>query len=198
MSYALPTPPEYIGRFAPSPSGDLHFGSLIAALGSYLRARACGGRWLVRIEDIDPPREVPGAAARILRALEHYGLHWDGPVLYQSQRHEAYHAILEQLHRQGLAYYCTCTRQRIHALGGCMTGIAAIWHKGRSVRRYACARLARYTAFTIACTAGSTPMRRWRARILSYTVKMACLPIIWRWWLTTIFRASMKSSAALI
>ncbi|WHP80937.1 tRNA glutamyl-Q(34) synthetase GluQRS [Edwardsiella anguillarum] len=122
MSYSLPTPPEYVGRFAPSPSGDLHFGSLIAALGSYLRARACGGRWLVRIEDIDPPREVPGAADRILRALDHYGLRWDGPVLYQSQRHEAYRAILDQLHRQGLAYYCTCTRQRIHALGGLYDG----------------------------------------------------------------------------
>ena len=122
MSYSQSIQPGYVGRFAPSPSGDLHFGSLIAALGSYLRARACGGRWLVRIEDIDPPREVPGAAGRILRTLEHYGLHWDGEVLYQSQRHEAYRAILARLHQQGLAYYCTCTRQRIHALGGVYDG----------------------------------------------------------------------------
>ncbi|WP_244903175.1 tRNA glutamyl-Q(34) synthetase GluQRS [Xenorhabdus innexi] len=109
---------SYIGRFAPSPSGDLHFGSLVTALGSYLQARAHHGKWLMRIDDIDPPREVPGSAARILRALEHYGLYWDGEVLYQSQRHEAYRAILAQLQQQGNSYYCSCTRQRIHRLGG--------------------------------------------------------------------------------
>ncbi|PUY25629.1 tRNA glutamyl-Q(34) synthetase GluQRS, partial [Cronobacter sakazakii] len=92
----------YIGRFAPSPSGELHFGSLIAALGSYLQARALKGQWLVRIEDIDPPREVPGAADAILRQLDHYGLHWDGEVLYQSQRHEAYREALAYLREHGL------------------------------------------------------------------------------------------------
>ncbi|WP_145508249.1 tRNA glutamyl-Q(34) synthetase GluQRS [Yersinia alsatica] len=115
-------PTHYVGRFAPSPSGDLHFGSLIAALGSYLQARAQGGSWLVRIEDIDPPREIPGAAARILTALEHYGLHWDGPVIYQSQRQEAYRATLEWLKQQGLSYYCTCTRSRIQQIGGLYDG----------------------------------------------------------------------------
>ncbi|RNM20807.1 tRNA glutamyl-Q(34) synthetase GluQRS [Dickeya undicola] len=108
----------YVGRFAPSPSGDLHFGSLIAALGSYLQARACRGRWLVRIEDIDPPREVPGAAARILRQLEQYGLFWDGDVVYQSRRHDLYRAVLADLQRQGKCYFCTCTRQRIQHIGG--------------------------------------------------------------------------------
>ncbi|HAT1598027.1 tRNA glutamyl-Q(34) synthetase GluQRS [Raoultella ornithinolytica] len=113
---------HYIGRFAPSPSGELHFGSLIAALGSYLQARAQNGIWRVRIEDIDPPREVPGAASTILRQLEHYGLHWDGEVLWQSQRHEAYREQLAWLHEQGLCYYCTCTRARIHAVGGVYDG----------------------------------------------------------------------------
>ncbi|WKV50062.1 tRNA glutamyl-Q(34) synthetase GluQRS [Dickeya fangzhongdai] len=114
----MPESRPYVGRFAPSPSGDLHFGSLIAALGSYLQARACRGRWLVRIEDIDPPREVPGAAARILRQLEQYGLLWDGDVVYQSSRHDLYRAVLADLQRQGKCYYCTCTRQRIQQIGG--------------------------------------------------------------------------------
>lgn len=121
-------PTHYVGRFAPSPSGDLHFGSLIAALGSYLQARAQGGSWLVRIEDIDPPREIPGAAARILTALEHYGLHWDGPVIYQSQRHDAYRATLEWLKQQGLSYYCTCTRSRIQQIGGLYDGFCRERH----------------------------------------------------------------------
>ena len=113
---------RYTGRFAPSPSGELHFGSLIAALGSYLQARAKNGIWHVRIEDIDPPREVPGAADTILRQLERYGLHWDGDVLWQSQRHEAYREHLAWLHEQELCYYCTCTRARIHAVGGIYDG----------------------------------------------------------------------------
>ncbi|MGL9720087.1 tRNA glutamyl-Q(34) synthetase GluQRS [Symbiopectobacterium sp.] len=114
----MPDTHRYTGRFAPSPSGDLHFGSLIAALGSYLQARAHGGRWLVRIEDIDPPREVAGAASRILSQLEHYGLLWDGPVLYQSQRQARYLEVLATLKAHHQCYYCDCTRQRIHSLGG--------------------------------------------------------------------------------
>lgn len=115
-------PSNCIGRFAPSPSGDLHFGSLIAALGSYLSARAQQGRWLVRIEDIDPPREVPGAATRILQQLEHYGLYWDGDVLWQSQRHDAYRAALSWLQTHRQSYFCTCTRSRIQQLGGFYDG----------------------------------------------------------------------------
>ncbi|WP_075182155.1 tRNA glutamyl-Q(34) synthetase GluQRS [Pantoea sp. 1.19] len=112
----------YIGRFAPSPSGDLHFGSLLAALGSWLQARAHRGLWRVRIEDIDPPREVPGAADRILRQLAHYGLHWDGEVTWQSQRHDAYRAALAELQRAGRSYYCHCTRSRVRQLGGYYDG----------------------------------------------------------------------------
>lgn len=115
----------YIGRFAPSPSGPLHFGSLVAALASCLDARAHGGQWLVRMEDIDPPREMPGAADTILRQLESHGLWWDGPVLYQSQRSDAYEAALARLLDSGLAYACCCTRQQVQSMGGIYNGHCA-------------------------------------------------------------------------
>lgn len=107
----------YVGRFAPSPTGDLHFGSLVAAVGSYLQARARGGRWLVRIEDIDPPREVAGSAARILGDLRRYGMHPDGEVLYQSTRADAHAAAIAQLLAQGDAFPCACTRSMLPASG---------------------------------------------------------------------------------
>lgn len=103
----------YCGRFAPSPTGPLHFGSLVAALGSYLDARANGGRWLLRMEDLDTPRNVPGAADEILRALEHFGFAWDGKVLWQSQRRELYREVLEELKAGGFAYGCACSRKEI-------------------------------------------------------------------------------------
>lgn len=104
---------NYRGRFAPSPTGPLHFGSLIAAVGSYLRARSRGGEWLVRMEDLDPPREMEGAADDILRTLEIYGFEWDGAVLYQSSRSEAYQHHINELVRSGLAYPCSCSRKEI-------------------------------------------------------------------------------------
>ncbi len=104
-----------IGRFAPSPSGPLHFGSLVAAVGSYLIAKSTGGKWLVRIEDIDPPREVAGAADVILRQLEDFGFEWDGEVLYQSTRLNRYEEILNDLRQQDLVYACDCTRKQIFA-----------------------------------------------------------------------------------
>ena len=103
----------YIGRFAPSPTGLLHFGSLIAALASWLDARAAGGRWLVRIEDLDTTRSRPQVSAAILRQLETLGLEWDGPVVYQSQRLQEYRAALDALHRDGHVYWCGCTRKEI-------------------------------------------------------------------------------------
>jgi len=104
----------YHGRFAPSPTGPLHFGSLVAALGSFLDARARGGEWLVRMEDLDPPREVSGAADAILRTLDAFGLHWDPEVMYQSQRRDAYQQALEQLQQAQLIYPCGCSRREIH------------------------------------------------------------------------------------
>jgi len=103
----------YRGRFAPTPTGPLHFGSLVAATGSYLDARASQGEWLVRIEDIDTPRIRPGAADEILRQLESFGLEWSGPVVYQSTRKELYRAALESLRSRGYVYPCCCSRKEI-------------------------------------------------------------------------------------
>jgi glutamyl-Q tRNA(Asp) synthetase len=103
----------YRGRFAPSPTGPLHFGSLVAAVGSYLEARSHGGQWLVRMEDPDPPRVAPGAADQILRALEACRMLWDGAVVHQSERSEAYHSALHQLRGRGVVYPCACSRREI-------------------------------------------------------------------------------------
>ena len=104
---------KYRGRFAPSPTGPLHFGSLIAAVGSYLQAKSQGGEWLVRIEDLDTPRNVFGAADDILRMLEAFGFEWDGELIYQSERNEIYRAALETLTAQGATFRCACSRKEI-------------------------------------------------------------------------------------
>lgn len=106
-----------VGRFAPSPSGPLHFGSLVAALASYCQARSQQGRWLLRIEDVDTPRVVSGAGDQILRDLEAFGFTWDGPVLYQSDQFEDYRFYLEKLLAEGSAYACECSRRSLRQQG---------------------------------------------------------------------------------
>ncbi len=108
---------SYIGRFAPSPTGPLHSGSLIAAVASYLQAKSLQGKWLLRIEDLDPPRELKGAADDIIRTLDHFGFEWDDQICYQSKRRERYEAILEQLQQQDHSYPCICSRTDIQAAG---------------------------------------------------------------------------------
>ncbi len=128
--------PRYIGRFAPSPSGPLHFGSIVAALGSYLQARQQQGKWLVRIEDIDTPRTVPGADKLILHQLERLGLIWDDDIVYQSQRIPLYESALDRLDKLGATFPCACTRKEIaenpHSCT-CRNGIAS-GKTGRSIR----------------------------------------------------------------
>lgn len=129
------TTPSYTGRFAPTPSGHLHFGSLVAALASYLDARSVGGRWLLRMEDLDPPREMPGAQTAILDALERYGFEWDGELVRQSDRHDAYAHVLERLFSQGLAYACTCSRKQLEGYHGIYPGFCR--NAGHSIKNAA-------------------------------------------------------------
>lgn len=126
----------YRGRFAPSPTGPLHFGSLVSAVGSFLQARSHNGSWLLRIEDLDPPRVQIGATDNILRTLEKFGLHWDGEVVYQSARYEIYQSILDQLALDRLIYPCACTRKDIQeASNGLLTTYPEICRHGLNPSR---------------------------------------------------------------
>lgn len=116
----------YRGRFAPSPTGPLHFGSVIAAVGSFLQARSQAGEWLVRIDDLDGPRSVPGAADSILADLERLGLHWDGEIHYQHSHNDRYRQGLESLRAAGWTFPCGCSRKDYQGIypGTCRQGIA--------------------------------------------------------------------------
>lgn len=127
VAVALP-PDGYVGRFAPSPSGPLHDGSLVAAMASYLDAKAHQGQWLLRIEDIDTPRVVAGADQVIMSQLRALGMHWDGEPLWQSQRLPAYQNAFEHLQAQGHVFGCACTRQQVGKgpyPGTCRKGVAS-------------------------------------------------------------------------
>lgn len=104
---------KWIGRFAPTPSGPLHFGSLVAALGSYLIAKQKSGLWYLRIEDLDPPRELPGAAENIIKTLESFGFEWDGEIAFQSQRQALYQQALLELESKNISYPCDCSRKTV-------------------------------------------------------------------------------------
>lgn len=119
----------YTGRFAPSPTGLLHIGSLLTAVASYADARAHGGKWLIRMEDLDPPREMPGAASHILHTLEAFGFEWDGEVAYQSRRYALYEETLCRLKTAGLVYPCHCSRKDWQA--GARRGADGFVYNGR-------------------------------------------------------------------
>ncbi len=129
--------PCLVGRFAPSPTGELHFGSLVAAVGSYLDVRSQGGRWLIRIEDLDPPREVDGAAQRQLETLRQFGFVSDQPPIYQSSSRRRHEAAINQLLDQGFAFYCACSRKQLPDSGvypgTCRNGIPP-GKQARSIR----------------------------------------------------------------
>ena len=154
----------YVGRFAPSPTGPLHAGSLVAALASWLDARAHQGRWLVRIEDVDTPRCIPGAGEQILHQLARCGLVPDGPVLWQSQRGEIYQQALDQLIAQGLAYPCGCSRKDIEAA-----------QTSPTERHHA-------QVYPGTCRAGlnGKPARAWRLNVQAVR-KARGLPAVTRW-----------------
>jgi len=131
--------PRYRGRFAPSPTGPLHFGSLVTALASWLEARTAGGDWLVRIEDLDPLREPPEATGQILHSLDCHGLFPDEPIRFQSKRHGAYQAAIAQLLESGKAYRCRCSRKQLQAHGGrhpnhCRNGTAGVGNEPFAIR----------------------------------------------------------------
>jgi glutamyl-Q tRNA(Asp) synthetase len=169
--------PTYRGRFAPSPTGPLHAGSLVAALASWLDARAHDGQWLVRMEDVDTPRCVPGAAEHILQQLAACGLVSDEPVMVQSTRHAAYEAALAQLQASGLAYPCACTRKDIE-----------LAQQAQGLPRPRHAEL-RYPG-TCRHGTGGKAERAWRLLITSFSAQKSPSPSVWQSFTAPFFRDS--------
>lgn len=192
----------YRGRFAPSPTGPLHFGSLVAALGSYLDARATGGEWRVRMEDLDRPREVPGAATAILHTLEAFGFEWDGQVLRQSARTQAYAQAIERPRAAGWSFpvpaasarspRTACRGQRVRSIRG---PAVTAYHGGNGSAPYASAPRAEPSWSAIGARGHCA--RTWRARwaTLFCVVRTASMLISspWSWMMG--FRGSIKLSA---
>ncbi len=191
----MSTKSHYIGRFAPSPSGPLHFGSLVAALGSYLQAKARQGSWLVRMEDLDPPREMPGAADDILYTLEAYGLTWDDTVMYQSQRHDAYQAQIDTWLHSREAYYCQCSRKQIKLAGGYYPGTCRELNCSANNSAVRLKVNSPVTYFHDVLHGRIEIRKPWPKRISSFTAGTGCmlttLPSYWM----TLNKASPKSFA---
>ena len=191
-----------VGRFAPSPTGPLHFGSLISTLGSYLEAKSRGGRWLVRIEGINRPRCRPEYADAILATLEAYGFEWDGAVMVQSARGARYRAVLELLKRQGAVFPCGCTRAELALAPPGIDGAPGL---PRHLPRGAAARQAHAPSDCVlrASSNSSTSGRAHGFRISHARRATACRcaptgcsPILSPWWSMTPSRASITSCAA--
>ena len=199
VSQIRKTDSGYVGRFAPSPTGPLHFGSVIAAVASYIDARANQGRWLVRMEDLDPPREAPGAAEQILKQLTQLGLAWDDEVLYQSERLENYALALRELQNAGLCFRCDCTRSKIKNSGSIYDGTcrhrASPPEHGYAVRIKTEATLIEFQDLiqgdygqNIGTDSGD----------FVYVARTSCSPINWPWWSMTSIRTSLTWCGASI
>lgn len=184
---------DYIGRFAPSPTGLLHIGSLLTAVASYADARSHGGKWLLRMEDLDPPREMTGAADHILHTLEQFGFEWDDEVAYQSQRHHLYRAALDELIENNHVYPCTCSRKMWQSQA--RVGVDGLVYNGACSQKIfsGCLKIKMWHgAFAFPIKSLNLKMKLWvvTRKISRKTLAILCCAartvfgrINWRWWL---------------
>lgn len=190
---------KYIGRFAPSPTGLLHIGSLLTAVASYADARFHSGKWLLRMEDLDPPREMQGAADNILFTLEKFGFEWDGEVAYQSQRHAFYRDALDDLRTRNLVYPCDCSRKdwhekaRLGADGFVYNGACAnknIFRQPENLQHGACAFLMKSLNSMMKLLGIMPKIWRMILAILCCCERTVFGHTNWRWWWTMLRKAS--------